>query len=162
MTIQHTTGVENISMISRIVRASLGALLIGFTMTTSATPLGVLTLLPLFSIYLVFTAITGWDALRALFHHEQPGSVQFNRLVRLGSALVSGAMIATVFLGYVSVLPLVAIYPMFIAITGHDPLDVLYNQGNVQEDVQHDEFAWTSHEKAANEPYIHDEREHAA
>lgn len=123
--------VENLTTGSRVLRTVAGTALIVFTMSSSVTPLGWLAVLPLIAIYPMFTAITGWSPLRALFNVEtQENESQFSPLARVTLAGVGAAAIGSVYvvsgpLGGVALLPLLGIYPVFMAIIGCEPVSAL-------------------------------------
>ena len=129
--------VENLDNNSRITRALFGAGLIGFVMTTPVAPLGWYAVLPLIAILPIFSAITGWDPIKAMFQHPMITSwaLHFPKTLRyavggVGVALISSVYIASYFettLGLLAVLPIVGIYPVFAAIAGMDPITALYN-----------------------------------
>jgi hypothetical protein len=131
------TGVENLDKHSRALRLLIGAGLIAFVMTTPQAPLGWYAVLPLLAIFPIFTAIIGWDPLKALFLHSgfSRRALNFSRPVRwvvgaTGVALIGSVYVAAylgVSLGLLMVLPIVGIYPLFAAIAGMDPVTALYN-----------------------------------
>lgn len=132
---------ENLGQTSRLLRAALGTSLIVFTMTTPATPLGWLAILPLLAIYPVFTAIIGWDPARAFLTHKELASKALNLSVvaRVVAGLAGVVAIGSVYvasgtLGYVALLPLLGIYPIFAAILGKDPVIALYTMSQSIED----------------------------
>lgn len=136
---------ENLSTASRVTRVVIAAAFIGSVIMASG-PIGGLAVLPLLSIYLVFTAMISWDPVSALFSHEQRGAVRLSTSLRagygiLGSTLIGIAMTSAAPLGLVAILPLAAIYPAFGAITGIDPLDALINAGNIQDEETVEETA---------------------
>ena len=123
--------VENLDTTSRVLRAVTGAGLILYTMSVSVTPLGWLAVLPLLAIYPMFTAITGWSPMRALFKVERNnGDSQFSTTARVSLGVVGAAAIGSVYvvsgpLGGFAVLPLLGIYPVFLAIIGCEPFSTL-------------------------------------
>jgi hypothetical protein len=131
------TGVENLDNHSRAARALIGAALIAFVMTTPEAPLGWFAVLPLLAIYPIFSAITGWDPIKALFLHTSFSrkALHFTKTVRFISGAIGVAMVGSVYvasyigasMGVWIVLPIVGIYPMFAAISGMDPITALYN-----------------------------------
>ena len=131
------TGAENVDKDSRLVRGLLGAGLIAFVMTTPEAPLGWYAILPLLAILPIFTAITGWDPVKAFFQHSiiSRHALHISRPVRWLVGAVGVAMIGSVYvasyigssLGLLAVLPILGIYPVFAAIAGMDPITALYN-----------------------------------
>lgn len=140
------TGVENLDKNSRAVRLAIGAGLIAFVMTTPQAPLGWYAVLPLLAVFPVFTAIVGWDPLKAFFQHSAVSrrALNFSRPVRwalgtLGVVLIGSVYVASyldVSLGAWMVLPIVAIYPVFAAIAGMDPVTALYNLDRPWEEIE--------------------------
>jgi hypothetical protein len=142
MTNLHTAGtdVENLPITSRVARGLVGAGLITFVLTTPAAPLGWYTLLPLFAIFPIFTAITGWDPVKAFFQLPWLTShaLQISKPVRymvatIGIALIGSVYVASYFaisLGWLAILPIIGIYPITVAIMGMDPITALYNLDN--------------------------------
>jgi len=131
----------NISQTSRIVRFGIGAAMILSVMEPSVGTLGNMAYLPLFAIYFIFSALTGWDPVRAMFVHEEDGAINLSKPVRVALFSSGVLMIASVFvasanpLGLFAMLPLIGIYPIFAAIIGSDPIDVIVNNGRVQADT---------------------------
>ncbi|WP_455212527.1 YgaP family membrane protein [Kaarinaea lacus] len=131
------TGVENLDKHSRVARGLLGAGLIAFVMTTPEAPLGWYAILPLIAILPIFSAITGWDPVKAFFRHSRINrwALHFSRPLRLLVGAVGVAMIGSVYvasymgasLGLLTILPILGIYPVFAAIAGMDPITALYN-----------------------------------
>jgi len=131
------TGVENLDKSSRLFRLLVGAGLIAFVMTTPDAPLGWYAVLPLLAVFPIFSAITGWDPLKALFTHRTTTrwALSFSLPTRLAIGAIGVAMIASVYvaayvgasLGWLVILPIVGIYPVFAAIAGMDPITALYN-----------------------------------
>ena len=127
--------VENLPKVSRLFRALFGAGLIAFVLTTPAAPLGWYAILPLIAVYPIFTAITGWDPMKAFFQHPwlTQRALQFTKPVRytvaaIGVALVGSVYVAAYFnttLGLLAILPIIGIYPVFAAIAGMDPITAL-------------------------------------
>ena len=134
------SNVENLPKISRVIRGMFGAGLIAFVLTTPAAPLGWYAILPLLAIYPIFTAITGWDPIKAFFQHPwiTHRALQFSNPVRyavgaIGVALIGSVYVASYFgtsLGLLAILPILGIYPVFAAIAGMDPITALYNMDN--------------------------------
>jgi hypothetical protein len=131
------TGVENLDKYSRAMRALIGAGLVAYVMITPQAPLGWYAVLPLLAVYPLFTAITAWDPIKALFRHSSFSrrALHFSRSVRFVVGAVGVALIGSVYvaaylgvsLGAWAVLPILGIYPMFAAIAGMDPITALYN-----------------------------------
>ena len=59
---------ENLSTASRVTRVVIAAAFIGSVIMASG-PIGGLAVLPLLSVYLVFTAMMSWDPVSALFSY---------------------------------------------------------------------------------------------
>jgi len=139
---QHTTntGVENLPQASRVIRGVVGAGLIAFVMTTPDAPLGWYALLPLLAVYPIFTAIIGWDPVKAFFQHPAVAcrGLQLPKPARVvlgvtGILLIGSVYVAAFFgsaLGLLAILPIIGIYPVAAAITGMDPITALYNMDN--------------------------------
>ena len=131
------TGVENLDNQSRAVRALLGAGLIAVVMTTPEAPLGWYAVLPLLAIFPIFTAITGWDPVKAFFRHATIShrALNFSGALRVIASVVGVSLIGSVYvasyldisLGVWTILPILGIYPVFAAIAGMDPITALYN-----------------------------------
>jgi len=131
------TGVENLDKQSRAVRALIGAGLIVFVMTTPEAPLGWYAILPLLAVYPIFSAITGWDPVKAFFRHSSISrkALNFSRTLRVISGVLGASLIGSVYvasyldisLGLWAILPILGIYPMFAAIAGMDPITALCN-----------------------------------
>jgi hypothetical protein len=93
--------------------------------------------LPLLAVYPLFTAITGWTPVKALFRHSSFSrqALSFSRPVRFVVGAVGVALIGSVYvaaylgvsLGAWAVLPILGIYPVSAAIAGMDPITALYN-----------------------------------
>jgi hypothetical protein len=140
------TGVENLDKYSRVVRLAIGVGLIAFVMTTPQAPLGWYAVLPLLAVFPIFTAIIGWDPLKAFFQHPAVSrrALNFSQPVRwifgaLGVALIGSVYVASyldISLGLLVVLPIVGIYPVFAAIAGMDPVTALYNLDRQWEEPQ--------------------------
>jgi hypothetical protein len=58
---------QNIGLVDKFVRFTLGGVLIGVTLLSTLTPVGWTVLLPLIAIPIFISAITGWDPIYALF-----------------------------------------------------------------------------------------------
>jgi hypothetical protein len=131
------TGVENLGMQSRAARLLIGAGFIAFVMTTPQAPLGWYAVLPLLAVFPIFTAIIGWDPLKAFFQHASVTrrALNFSRPARWIVGATGVALIGTVYvaayldisLGLLMVLPILGIYPVFAAIAGMDPVTALCN-----------------------------------
>ncbi|WP_455212529.1 YgaP family membrane protein [Kaarinaea lacus] len=131
------TGVENLDKNSRLFRLLLGAGLIAFVMTTPEAPLGWYAVLPLLAIVPIFSALTGWDPIRAFFTHKttRGWALSFSKPVRVASGVLGIALIGSVYaasfagisLGLLAILPILGIYPVSAAIAGMDPITALYN-----------------------------------
>jgi hypothetical protein len=129
--------VENLDIHSRIVRALVGAGLIGYVLTTPIAPLGWLAVLPLLAIYPMFSAITGWDPVKAFFRSASVArrGVDLSTTSRAVFAVAGLALIGSIYgfaaagvtPGVFAVLPIIGVYPMLAAITGIDPITALYN-----------------------------------
>lgn len=134
------TGVENLPTASRVIRGVIGAGLIAFVLTTPEAPLGWYALLPLLAVYPMFTAIIGWDPIKAFF--QRPAVARLGLQLPMPARYVLGAtgiaLIGSVYvaalldstLGLLAILPIVGIYPVFAAMTGLDPITALYNLDN--------------------------------
>jgi len=131
------TGVENLPNVSRVIRGVVGAGLIAFVLTTPDAPLGWYALMPLLAIYPIFTAIIGWDPVKAFFQHPAVArrGLQLPKPVRFVFGAIGITLIGSVYvaafsgstLGLLAILPIIGIYPMFAAMTGLDPITALYN-----------------------------------
>ncbi len=75
-----TNQFENLSNASRVTRVVIAAAFIGAVMMTSG-PIGGLAILPLLSVYLMFTAMLSWDPISALFSHKQKEAVSLHDTV---------------------------------------------------------------------------------
>ncbi|WP_455204106.1 YgaP family membrane protein [Kaarinaea lacus] len=133
MTTNNTTSAaQNIDTSSRAVRLVVGMGLIAYVLTSQQTPLGLLAVLPLIAIYPVFTGIIGWDPLVAVIKQRRfmQLALQIPKIARVALATAGFAMIGSVFftaeLGNFAILALAGIYPIFLAITGYDPITALY------------------------------------
>jgi hypothetical protein len=121
---------QNLSNVSRAVRLVLGVGLILYTMLTAVTPLGWLAILPLAAIYPMLTALEGWDPVKYLIQNK--AVVRFSRnlnpALRVGLGVFGAALIGIVMFSPASVtaslawLALAAVYPLYAAITGQEPL----------------------------------------
>ncbi|MDH5327920.1 MAG: DUF2892 domain-containing protein [Gammaproteobacteria bacterium] len=132
--------VGNLSTVSRLVRVGAGATLIGVTMTTTATPLGWLALLPLLAIYPMFTAVTGWSPLKALLGSQGELSTPVRVVAAtVGIAAIGSVYVVTAPLGNLAVLPLLGIYPVFAAIAGVEPLTALFSKTETEIVVEQSE-----------------------
>ncbi|MDH5327893.1 MAG: DUF2892 domain-containing protein [Gammaproteobacteria bacterium] len=128
--------VENLSRTSRLTRAMFGAVLIGYTMQTTVSPLGWLAVLPLLAIFPVFSAITGWSPVIALVAKLKTNTVADTRLSTytrvllgaFGATAIGSVYVASAPLGALAVLPLIGIYPVLAAILGEEPLSALFAQ----------------------------------
>ena len=129
--------VENMSSSSRLTRILFGATLIGFTMHTSVSPLGWFAVLPLLAVYPIFTAITGWSPVKALVEKMKLRTVEDTQLsfpVRVLLGAIGIAAIASVYvtsgpLGSLVLLPLLGVYPLFMAILGEEPVSAIFARG---------------------------------
>ena len=124
----------NLSKSSRAARLVIGVALIVGVMTTSLAPLGLLAVLPLLAIYPVFTGMTGWDPLREFCKSERITDclLHLPTPARMVIGAIGIAMLGSVFVvsgapGWLIVLPLLAVYPVFIAVIGEEPITALYN-----------------------------------
>lgn len=137
---------ENLSLGSRTARFILATIFIAITLSASGA-IGVLVALPLASVYLVATGLTGWGPVKELFHHQQQGAKKLSPLLRTGYAVLATVLIGSVMatavapLGWLSILPLLAVYPAFGAITGVDLFDAWNNNGLLQDDEAHEKQA---------------------
>lgn len=128
---------------SRIFRGILGLGFIAYVMSSPATPLGWLAVLPLIAIVPIFTAVTGWDPLYAFLQNKTVAKHALNYspaartiliifgILAIGSAYFVHEINGVI--GYWAIFPLAAVYPLFSAIIGQDPLVALYNLDNVQD-----------------------------
>ena len=144
---------ENLSRSSRLTRVLFGTVLIGFTMQTAVSPLGWLAVLPLLAIFPVFTALVGWCPLKAIVARLKNNTVEDVRLsgytrVLLGAfgvTAIGSVYLASGPLGAAALLPLIGIYPVFMAIIGEEPVSALFahyasyeGEGEVQQDNRQD------------------------
>ena len=149
--------VENLNSASRVLRAVTGAALILFTMSSTATPLGWLAVLPLVAIYPIFTAITGWSPFRS---SRQEQSSQLSPAARVTLGAVGAAAIGSVYtvsgsLGSMAVLPLLGVYPVFTAITGYEPFSGLYHSVTESSKPEHGLQVITSDQYQQTEDTYH-------
>lgn len=119
---------------SRAARLVIGAAFIAEVMTTSQMPLGLLAVLPLLAIYPIFTGLTGWDPLKEVCQSERfaHNMLHLPKLARMVIGAVGVAMLGSVYMvsgapGWLIVLPLLAVYPVFVAVMGEEPITALYN-----------------------------------
>jgi hypothetical protein len=126
--------ITNLTTGSRAARLIIGTTLIAEVLTTSTAPLGALALLPLLAIYPVFTGLTGWDPIKEVCKSESFTRCMLHlpKIARLVIGAIGIAMLGSVFMvsgapGWLIVLPLVAVYPIFIAVIGEEPVTALYN-----------------------------------
>ena len=161
--------VENLGQTSRVLRALTGAALIGVTMQSGAAPLGWLAVLPLLAIYPMFTAISGWSPLKALFGQSYQGREYSNgqlstatRVILAATGVVAIGSVYTVSgpVGNLIILPLLGIYPVFTAILGEEPVTALISQNVSQtQDAAEEHFESESEE---HDGHHHHEYRHAA
>jgi len=124
----------NLSAGSRAVRLVIGAALIAEVMTTGQTPLGLLAVLPLLAIVPIFTGLTGWDPIKELCREERITQclLHLPNTARMVIGGIGILMLGSVFMtsgapGWLLVLPLLSVYPVFVAVIGEEPITALYN-----------------------------------
>jgi len=129
---------ENLSPISRAIRIIISMSFIGISMSVPG-PLSILFLLPLLAIYFFATGLLAWDPVNELFRHEKPGAIRMGKILRTIYGLTGALLISSVFvspvapLGWLAIMPLIAVYPVFGAIAGLDLLDAAFNAGKIQD-----------------------------
>jgi len=114
----------------RVARAGAALVMLLYPMTTAASPLGLIALLPLIAIYPMFSAVVGWDPVRYVLSDNDNWGISQTLaragLVVIGTGLIGATMLATVNpLGGLAILALVGILPVFIAIFGENPVAAL-------------------------------------
>ena len=122
-TLTKQTELNNISENSRAARMLIGIIFIAEAMTTKGA-LGAIAVLPLLAIYPIFTAFIGWDPVKAACQQRSfiNCMLNFSRSARTALLVLGVAMFAPVFLvsgapGWLILLPLAAIYPIYLAMT---------------------------------------------
>jgi hypothetical protein len=129
---------ENLSSLSRAIRITISISFIWISVSVPG-PLSILFLLPLLAIYFFATGLLAWDPINELFRHEKPGAIRMGKTLRTIYGLTGALLISSVFvspvapLGWLAIMPLVAIYPIFGAIAGLDLLDAAFNAGKIQD-----------------------------
>ena len=133
-----THNFDNLSSSSRTARFGLTAIFIGIILTTSVS-INILASLSLISVYLFTTGLIGWAPVKDMFHHQRTGAKKLNASFRIAYAVLASIAIGAVLvnpvtpLGWMAILPLIAVYPVFGAITGVDILDAWFNKGVIQD-----------------------------
>ena len=123
----------------RYARAAAALVMLIYPMTTVASPLGLVALLPLIAIYPMFSAVVGWDPVRyVLTGNKYLGisqTVARAGLVIIGTGLIGATMFSTVNpLGGLIVLALLGIVPVFVAIFGENPVTALIESNRFYQD----------------------------
>jgi len=128
-----------LTVAQRYARAAAALVMLLYPMTTAATPLGFIALLPLIAIYPMFTAVVGWDPVRYVLaiaeeHNGTSQTVARTGLVIIGTGLIGSAMLTSVNpLGGLSVLALLGILPIFVAIFGENPVKALFESSRASQ-----------------------------
>lgn len=132
-TITHKA-ITNLSTASRTARIALGVAFLLEVMTTRQAPLGTLAIWPLLAIYPLFTGLVGWDPLKEVCRDVcfSKHLLHLNKTTRtccyaIGIAMLSSVYIVTGAPGWLILLPLMAIYPIYIAVLGEEPITALLN-----------------------------------
>lgn len=129
---------ENLSSLSRAIRITLSMSFLWISLSVPG-PLSILFLLPLFAVYFFATGLLAWDPINELFRHEKPGAIRMGKILRTIYGLTGVLLISSIFvspvapLGWLAIMPLIAVYPIFGAIAGLDLLDAAFNAGKIQD-----------------------------
>jgi hypothetical protein len=133
---------QNLPLYSRVFRISLGLGLILFTMLAETKPLGWLAVLPLVAIYPMLTGLEGWDPIKyalqskGLLNLIEKAARPLTWPTRLAFGVFGAALLGIVMLSPASItadiawVALAAVYPVFIAITGAEPITALFTSRN--------------------------------
>jgi len=123
----------NLTTGARAARLVVGTALIAAVMSAHGA-LGLLAVLPLIAIYPIFTGAIGWDPVRELCRNERISDylLHLPRAVRIASGAIGILMLGSVFMvsgapGWLILLPLMAVYPVFLAVIGEEPITAIYN-----------------------------------
>ena len=124
----------NLSWASRAARLALGAAFILEVMLSRQSPLGLLAIWPLLSIYPIFTASVGWDPIKEVCARIclRDHLLHLSNRVRSGCYLIGFTLLFSVYFvsgapGWLILLPLLAIYPIYMAVLGAEPVTALLN-----------------------------------
>lgn len=122
----------------RVARTAAALVMFLYPMTTAASPLGIIALLPLIAIYPMFSAVVGWDPVRYVLSDKERGisqTVARAGLVVIGTGLIGATMLASVNpIGGLSLLALLGILPIFVAILGENPVTALVESSRSHQD----------------------------
>ena len=88
----------NLSITSRIIRLSVGVLLILAVMAMNGINLGSYALLPLVSIYWIITAINGCDPIKLWCKHDRVGALVLSSKLKIALLGLGVVSISSVFL----------------------------------------------------------------
>lgn len=119
-----TTQTENLSRIERVLRITVGSVLLGSVMTAAPGFLGWTSVLALVAIYPILTGLTGYDPLRSVTEGHRAAY----RIAQLGLTI---ALIGTMYIvpagviGLTALLPLFGIYSALGALLGRSPIATL-------------------------------------
>jgi len=123
----------NLTASSRAARLVVGTSLIAVVMSAHGA-LGLLAVLPLIAIYPIFTGAIGFDPLREICRGQRVSDclLHLPRAARIASGAIGILMLGSVFMvsgapGWLILLPLMAVYPVFLAVFGEEPVTALYN-----------------------------------
>lgn len=125
----------DISLIARIVRASVAIIMLASPMMVTASHMDLLALLPLIAICPMYTAIVGWDPCAFVVATARAqGKYLLVQWVARIFLLLTGAMMIVASLtltapgdslGWYSLLALAAILPIWVGIVGENPVFAL-------------------------------------
>jgi len=129
--ITHKEGSINTN--ERFMRVAIAIVMFTYPLVLETSPIDLLALLPLMAIYPMFTAIVGWDpVLFAKETAEINGKTKLLRAVARIILLIIGTMMIVIavtipgkYIGWYSVLALLAIVPITIAIMAENPIQTL-------------------------------------
>jgi hypothetical protein len=127
----------------RVARTAAALVMFLYPMTTAASPLGIIALLPLIAIYPMFSAVVGWDPVRYVLEGNKEWGISQTvaraGLVVIGTGLIGAPMLASVNpIGGLSLLALLGILPIFAAIFGENPVTALIESNRGYHDKTQD------------------------
>ena len=138
-TIQNYDSHGDLTNSQRVARAAAALVMLFYPMTTTASPLELIALLPLIAIYPMFTAVVGWDPVRYVLAGNKNWGISQTvaraGLVVIGTGLIGATLLTTVNpVGGFALLALLGILPIFVAIFGENPVTALLESNRIYQD----------------------------
>lgn len=130
-----------LSTSQRVARAGAALVMLFYPMTTAASPLGLIALLPLIAIYPMFSAIVGWDPVRYVLYGDNDWCISQTvaraGLIVIGTGLIGATLLSEAYpMGGLVILALVGTLPIFVAILGENPVSALMQSSSGQPQIE--------------------------